>query len=161
MAFTITANDTKAKAKIAALEAAMTPAATDPVVQKVAWKTHRALVMKTPKGFTGQTRRDWHVYKRTNAGGGYLVTNQSKVMFFLERGTKAHGPKTKKMLFIPLNRKAAIGGWNSGLTIGVDYILRKKVKGIKKMLIVAKQRPKTAEWLLHAMKVHIQKALTS
>lgn len=141
------------------LRRGMTPAQTDPVIQKVAFRTVARLVEKTPKGYTGQTRREWKVYKRGGPGGGYTVTNQSKVMLFLEKGTKAHGPVTKKALYIPLNRRAAIGGWNPALIMGTDYILRKRVKGIKAMRIVANQRPITAQWTTDAMTRHINNLL--
>jgi hypothetical protein len=161
MPITITTNDAALQAKLAAIVQGMSPQATDPLMESVAMKTLRALVMKTPKGFTGQTRRDWNVFRRAGAGGGYMVTNQSKVMFFLEKGTADHGPKEKKLLYIPLNRKAAVGGWNAQLKVGVDYILTKRVKGIKKMLIVAKQRPITAQWNYAIMRKHIKQLLTA
>ena len=82
-------------------------------------------------------------------------------MFFLEKGTKDHGPKTKKVLYIPLNRKAALGGWNEELQMGVDYILRRKVKGIKAMHIVAYQRPITAQWNYAIMRKHIKALLSA
>lgn len=161
MPIKITTDDAALQAKLAKIMAGMTPEATDPLMEMVAMKTWRALVQKTPKGFTGQTRRDWNVFKRPGAGGGYMVTNQSKVMFFLEKGTKAHGPATKKVLYIPLTRKAAIGGWNAQLKVGVDYILRKHVAGIQKMLIVAKQRPITAQWNYAIMRKHVKQLLTA
>ena len=158
---TIEFADDRAQRRVIALREGMTEKATNPVIQRVAMRTLKAVVTKTPKGYTGQTRRDWHVYKRSGPGGsGYLVTNQSKVMFFLERGTKAHGPKTKKFLYIPLNRKAAIGGWNSRLVIGEDYILTKRVKGIKAMNIVKKQIPISLDWTQQAMRQHVKGLLT-
>jgi len=159
MPLKLTANSAAAKKKLAKLEAGLSPQVTDPIMEKVAWRTYATLVAKTPKGYTGQTRRNWGVFKRPQ--GGYLVTNKpGKVMLFLEKGTKAHGPKTAKALYIPLNRKAALGGWNPSLVPGVDYILRKSVKGIKKMLIVAKQRPVTAMWRNAAMRKHVQSLLS-
>jgi len=146
--------------KIEKLKAGLTKEKTDPIVAQVAFRTHAALVMKTPKGFTGQTRRDWNVFKRTK-GGGYLVTNQSKVMFFLEKGTKAHGPANKKYLYIPLHRSAALSGWHSGLTRGEDYYLTKKVGGIKAMKIVATQRVLTRSMMQTQMRRYIKQLIAS
>lgn len=134
MPITITAHSSYVLKKLKALEKHLTPEATDHIIQRVAHMAHARLTRRTPKGFTGQTRRSWQVFKRE--ASGYLVTNRSKVMKFLEDGTVAHGPKTAKALYIPLNRKAAIGGWNESLVFGIDYILRKRVKGIKAMKIV-------------------------
>ena len=146
--------------KLQALKRALTKKETDPVVQKVAWRTYARLVEKTPKGYTGQTRREWSVYKNTGSEGGYIVTNQSKVMLFLEKGTRDHGPVRARALYIPLNRKAAVGGWTPSLQIGTDYILRTRVKGIKAMRIVANQRPITLRWMKDAMRAHIQNVLS-
>lgn len=159
MALKITAKTQSAKDKLEKLEKGLDKKVTDPIMEKVAYKTYARLVSKTPKGFTGQTRRNWGVFKRPQ--GGYLVTNRpGKVMLFLEKGTKAHGPKTAKALYIPLNRKAALSGWNDSLVPGVDYIVRKSVKGIKAMKIVAKERPITAMERNKAMRKHIKNLLS-
>lgn len=144
----------------------------DQVVRRVAYVTHRRLVLRTPKKWTGNTRKSWRVYKKTNSR--YVVTNRSKVMNFLEMGTKAHGPVTAKRLFIPKTRKAALAGARVVIgsviqakkdgqappfKVGVDYILVRKVKGIKARKIVAKHRPFAKTTLLAAMKLHIRKSL--
>jgi len=158
MALKIIAKTLAAKNKLNKLEQGLSEKVTDPIMEKVAYRTYARLVSKTPKGFTGQTRKNWGVFKRPE--GGYLVTNRpGKVMLFLEKGTKDHGPKAAKALYIPLNRKAAMSGWNSSLVPGVDYIVRKKVKGIKAMRIVAKQRPITAMQRNKAMRKHIKQLL--
>lgn len=108
------------------------------VLQRVAYRALASLVSATPKGFTGNTRQRWVVIPI--AGRGYVVTNTHKVMMFLELGTKAHGPVTAKMLYIPLNRAAAIRGWHKGLVRGVDYVLAKRVRGIRAKHIVSSRR---------------------
>lgn len=108
------------------------------MLEGIAWKSFARLVAKTPKGFTGLTRQKWSVIKV--AGRGYIITNTSKVMRFLEEGTRAHGPKTAKALYIPLNRAAALRGWHPGLVQGSDYILRGRVRGIRALKIVQAER---------------------
>lgn len=144
------------------LRAGMTPAKQDGVVRRVAWVVHRRLVQQTPKRWTGQTRRSWKVTRRGTAK--YSVWNSSKVMLFLERGTKAHGPRRARFLFVPLTRKAALAGArtvlnSAGFTPGKDYVLAKRVRGIKAMRIVENYRPFAALALKAAMRIHIQKVL--
>ena len=109
-------------------------------VRKVAVHAFKKLITETPKGYTGQTRKSWSL---TNYGGqkraGFTISNSSRVMKYLEDGTKAHGPKKAKFLFIPLNRKTAMGGLNKSSKFGKDYVLTKKVKGIKGIHIVRKR----------------------
>lgn len=150
---TVIPKTSKAERFIEKMKLGFTAEGLDRVIEGVAQKTHAALVQATPKKWTGQTRRSWRVIKQP---GGYRVTNLSKVMLFLEEGTKDHGPVEKKFLFIPLNRKAAIGGWNPGLVIGVDYILRKRVRGITAMHIVEAQRQKTKVLLVSDMVAYIR-----
>lgn len=69
---------------------------------------------------------DWVVLKD---GAGYTVASTNKVALFLEDGTKAHGPVNAKYLYIPLRPNAAV--WRRGLVRGKDFILTKRVKGIK------------------------------
>lgn len=60
----------------------------------------------------------------------FEVYSESQIMTFLELGTKAHGPKKAKALFIPLTAAARSAG--KGKNFGRDFILAKKVRGIKK-----------------------------
>ena len=109
-------------------------------VRKIAMHAYKRLIQETPKGHTGQTRRSW---KLLNIGSGnvlgFSVGNESRVMKFLEYGTKAHGPRTAKNLFIPLNRKTALGGLTKSSKFGRDYVFAKKVSGIKPMGITKKR----------------------
>lgn len=159
MAIQLKANDASARAALEKVMKAATLARLGEVVEKVAWKTDRALVQATPKGYTGFTRKNWQVIKLD--GASYKVTNTNKVMLFLEAGTVDHGPVTAKALFLPLNAAAAIGGWNPSLLFGTDYILRKRVRGIQAMGIVEKQRPVTRTWLLSEMKTFIKDIIES
>ena len=111
------------------------------VLPTVAWGTHGRLMRATPVGFTGTTRRSWSVSRKQ--GGSYEVTNPKKAMLFLEVGTKAHGPVRAKFLFIPLTRRAALLGWRPSLVIGRDYVLAKRVRGIKALNIVKEERVTT------------------
>lgn len=144
------------------LQAAMTPEATDKVVERVAVATWRSVAEATPKGFTGMLRRGWHIQKPRL--GERIVANSSVVMTYLERGTADEGrgrifPRVKRALFIPLTRFAAINGWTSALKMGTDYILRASVRGIKPRWIVRAETAKARLRLLEAAKAHIRKAI--
>jgi hypothetical protein len=156
MSIRIRVQDDQAKALIKNLKKALSPEETDPVIQGISFRTLSRLVRDTPKGFTGQTRKNWEV---TKLGGrkGYAVHNDNKVMLYLEVGTKAHGPKTAKFLYIPLKAGAMI--WRPNLKFGRDYVLAKRVKGIKAKRIVERERPRTRDDSLTAMKAHLRKSL--
>lgn len=158
MAIELRVNSREAEAYLSRLVAGLKPNRVLPVLEKVAWRTHGALVVATPK-FTGQTRRGWTVVRK--AGMGYVVTNRErKVMTWLEKGTKGPiRPRRAKALFIPLTRTAAISGWNPNMVFGTDYVLAKQVKGIKAMKIVSKQRNVTGRWLRTAMNRHLSTIL--
>ncbi len=160
---TIKAED--AKERLARLKAAMTPDAVDPVIEREAFKTQAALVKRTPKRFFGQVRLGWQTVKQETAS--YRVENLNKIMGYLEHGTgQSTGgfiyPKTAKALFVTLTRQAALATSaqaKSKLKYGVDYVLAKRVRGIKAMKIVATMRPEVKKNLLEAMKSHLRKAL--
>lgn len=135
---------------------AMTPEKIDPVVERVAVESFANLIKTTPKRWFGQVRGSWKMTKP--APGVRELRNDHKVLPFLEFGTKAHGPVNKKFLYIPKNRKAAFG-WNPSLKRGVDYILTKKVRGIKPMHIVANEKEKANERLALAAEAHLRKAV--
>lgn len=130
-------NHRRADEMLAALKAGLTKEATMAVVMKEAAVTMGNLKRATPVRWTGQTRNAW-TYKAVESAGAALVFNRTSkppVMWFLERGTANGGtgriyPKTARALYIPLRRQAALG-WNPSLIRGVDYILRKWVRGIK------------------------------
>ena len=165
--FVVSAHTKGAKAKLRKIKKRLTPSGVDRVVSKVAYVTHRRLVSRTPKRWTGQTRRYWRVFRRGSAH--YSVTNKSKVMVYLERGTKAHGPKKAKRLFVPLTRKAALAGprkvmqsvseGGKAFVPGRDFVLAKRVRGIKALRIVEKHRPFARITLKAAMRLHIRKII--
>lgn len=172
--FSVTANTAAATARLWKLKGAMTANAMDKVVNRVAWVTHRRLVQRTPKRWTGHTRKSWRVFRRR--ASWYSVTNLSKVMVFLEEGTKAHGPVSAKALFVPLNRRAAFAGPRGVMAaiakaneegkkpkfvFGRDYVFTKKVKGIKALHIVRNHRPFVATTLKSAMRQYIRTVLST
>jgi len=172
--FSVSANTSAATAKLRKLRAAMTPDAMDAVVNRVAFVTHRRLVQRTPKRWTGQTRRYWRVLRRRSSW--YSVTNLSQVMVWLEKGTKAHGPKSAKALFVPLNRKAAFAGPKGVMAAinavkgtnkkprfiaGRDFVFTKKVRGIKALHIVRDHRPFAEVTLKSAMRQYIRQVLST
>lgn len=109
-------------------------------LKKVAVHAMGRLIQQTPKGFTGQTRRSWSLLNYSSGTSvGFELNNKTRTMRFLEFGTKAHGPKRSKFLYIPKNRKASFG-WDNSLKFGKDYILTKRVSGIKALKIVERRR---------------------
>lgn len=146
------------------MAARLTPAATDRVLGRAAYAVHAGIVLKTPKKWTGRTRAAWQVsHPRI---GRYVVGNTSKVMKFLEDGTRAHGPVTAKALFIPLNRRTALAGpaaviqaQRSGLrtfVAGRDYIWRKRVRGIQPRYIVRRFRPEAGRMVNSYIRAFVQ-----
>ena len=121
----------------------------DKAVSKTGAQTLTGLVAATPKRWFGQVRGSWRVEAPKLATR--KVVNPHKVMRFLEFGTANKGtgfitPKNKKFLYIPLNRRASFG-WNKSLVYGRDYILKKKVRGIKPRYIVRNYSPTAAKSL--------------
>lgn len=100
----------------------------DKTLSGVAYRGLREMVAAMPSK-TGALRQSWKVLKRGQ--GEYAIVSLSKVALFLEAGTKAHGPKTAKFLYIPLRPNAAV--WRKGMVFGKDYILTKRVRGISAM----------------------------
>jgi hypothetical protein len=149
----VTVKATGARAKLAKLAAGLTPAATDAVVDRAAFETLAALIEATPKRWTGQTRRGWHV--TTPALGVRIVSNPNKVMGFLEYGTQAHGPVTAKALFVPLEA-SAMGGYRPGMKFGKQFVLAKRVRGIQAMHIAEQERPRVRARLLAGMERHVR-----
>ena len=132
------------------------------VVAKTAQIGRSRLVKQTPKRWTGHTRRSWQV--KQQGAGHYLVYNESKVMGYLEFGTRAHGPKTAKFLFVPLTRRAFNAGARKAIQDkrykrGRDYVLTKRVKGIQARWIVRRYAPFAKLTLKAAMRLHIRNAM--
>lgn len=156
-----TANSEKAKAALLRLKQMATPEAVDKIVDRAGFETQAALVTATPKKWFGQVRRGWNV--TAPAKMERLVSNPNKIMRFLEFGTANGGQgfiqaKNKKALFIALARRAA-AGWNSALKYGLDYILRRRVRGIKPRHIVENERPRAIERVREGVKALVRKAV--
>ncbi len=160
--------DVKVKDTLNRLAKAMTPEAIDKVVDRAGLETHAVLVQATPKRWFGQVRKSWAVQKPES--GVRIVRNDNKVMLFLEEGTKAHGPKEiygpliegqkrqKNFLFVPIRQEAA-GGWKPSLKFGVDYLLLKRVRGIRARHIVRTERPRAQARLKNGMKALVKTAI--
>ena len=143
-------NSDAARAFLNRVQKAFNDGEHEDVVATEAAKSFGRMVRATPKGYTGYTRQSWEL-QRTGRGE-WWIHNDNKVMRFLEYGTRAHGPVRAKALYIPLNRRAAIGGWRRGLVFGQDYVLAKRVKGIKPMGIVAAEKERAEADLGVAMR---------
>jgi hypothetical protein len=135
----------------------------DQPVDTAAWKIQRKLVEITPTGWTSMTRKRWNVTKPTE--GVRVIFNDSKVMLFLEAGTGQNTggyvyPKTAKALYIPLTQAASYG-WNAGLSPGIDYILRKRVKGIQPLNMVRDFRPQAEAILKEEMVKFLERKLNT
>lgn len=141
-----------AQQRLRRIAKALTPQAQDLVLRRVAWIWHNRMVLRTPKRWTGSTRQAWKVQPLTRgAHRGYRVVNASKVMRYLESGTRPHGPVTAKMLFIPLTRRAAeagargvlgsVAGGSRRFIYGRDYVFARRVRGVTAMWIVRDALP--------------------
>jgi hypothetical protein len=133
MQLRITAKTEAAKGMVKALQSGFDPRGIDRIVEVVSLRSMTRLVHATPKKWTGALRRAWKL-ERPRMGVRWLV-NRFKVMTFIEHGTANEGtgyiyPKHKRVLYLPLNKNAALG-WSQDLVRGVDFILAARVRGIK------------------------------
>jgi len=127
------------------------PVQQDKVTRITADEGLRDLVDITPKKFTGDTKRAW--IDPIGGGGNYRVINTSPVMAHLEKGTKDHGPVKAKKLYIPLRKAALV--YKKGLQYGRDFVLAKRVKGIKARNYVENYVPKAMDNLVDNVKKYI------
>ena len=148
----ITANAEGAKAMLRRLKEALQQPEINEILEKQAWRAMGRLVSNTPKRFTGQTRASWSV-KKTDRG--FRVGNPSKVMMFLEEGTRAHGAANGGFLYIPLTANAMI--WRRGLIFGRDFRLARHVKGITARHIVRDEAAVSREETKIALVENIKK----
>lgn len=129
----------------------------DGILSVIAQKGVATLKSKMPqtpkvKGFlTGETANRWFTIKKGD--GSYSIFNTSKVALFLEEGTKAHGPKTAKFLYIPLRANARV--WRKGLVFGRDFILVKWVKGIDAMHYLTPASHEILEDMVNRFTLHL------
>lgn len=164
--------------KLKKLRKALTPAVQDSILQKSAHLWHARMVLATPKRWTGQTAKSWRVVPAPSTrGSGWTVVNTSRVMVFLERGTRAHGPKPpNKRLFVPLTRRAAMAGPRVVVAeliaarqakrrpkyrVGRDFVFAKRVRGIRAMWIIRHALPFMRTTTKMAMRQFIQAVLDS
>lgn len=159
-----TTNAKEAADWLAKIGRSLTPAQVDPTVDRAAWKVLRRMIDVTPKKWTGHLRQAWRLVKP--AIGVRVVENQSKVMLFLEEGTPASAPgegrifpRTRRALFIPLTRRAAMQGWSEDLTRGTDYIVRVSVRGIKPRKIVQRERRTALDILYQEFRAFIERVV--
>jgi len=170
------------KAYLKKFNAAMSDANRTKVHYQAAQIWKGRIVRRTPKRWTGQTRRSWVV--RNTSGTEVELANTSKVMRYLEYGTRAHGPKRAKMLFVPLTRKAFLAGprgviaankaasaaaASSGgkkgrkrkppFVVGKDFVFTKRVRGIRAMNIVRDAIPFARATLKALMTRHLVEKL--
>lgn len=187
---TVNLHDASARAMKQRLVSALAPGKQANVIRKAAYVWQGRMVRRTPKRWTGQTRRHWKV---TRIGENtFRLENDSQVMKWLEAGTKPHGPKKAKLLFVPLTRKAAAAGargvisannaakaqaaWsNYGSAVtgakakkaklpfipGKDFVFAKRVKGIRPMWIVRSARVDARITLRLLMRLLIREAITA
>jgi len=181
----ITANTEGARAKLQRIQDGLSPEGIDSVIEKVALQTLADLVKATrdaigvrPDGNRWNFEKPENKWIVSSAGTGKrLVSNNSKVMLWLDQGTKYHGPRKQfanvrfsnvkvgrsakrraAALYIPLTRRAA-AGYHHGLVFGVDYILVKRVRGIRARHIVAAAKERLKVRLLEAMQAHVRRLI--
>lgn len=128
--------------------------------KKVADDTLEDLRSNTPS-LSGKTRAAWKKQRARGAGGrytfGYKIFNNEPTMIWLEDGTRPHGPVTASRLYVP-RTEAARKGYRKGLKWGRDFVLSKRVRGIKPHNIVKKQLGITQRALKSAWKQSIREA---
>lgn len=126
------------------------------VLEETAQEARKDLIELTPKK-SGGTRAGWQVYPGED--GGRKVQNTEASMLYLEEGTRDHGPVHAKSLFIPLRPTVLPKkGGGSKYKFGVDFILTRKVKGIKAMNIVQNYLPFVVKKLMDRALQQIDKA---
>jgi len=125
------------------------------LIRNVIYRAKRLAKKLTPIRWTGRTRRGWRTRKVYN---GYNLYNELPAMRFIDQGTKAHGPVTAKFLYIPLNKKAS-RGWRPGLVRGKDYVLKKRVRGIRAMRIAGFVRKRAREWFVSSMERELNRLI--
>ena len=118
-------DEAKWNAWVKRIESKLTPGEIQRKMLALSYRGLRMAVEAMPKR-TGALKRSWTV--REVRPGEHLIYSMSKVALFLEEGTRAHGPRRAKHLYIPLRPGAAT--WRKGFVYGEDYILVKWVKGI-------------------------------
>lgn len=132
----------KALANITKMTKAVSALGLDVEMKRAATDTMREAIRKTPRRFTGQARLGWTM-KRLGPSR-YKVENRGQIMRFLDGGTKAHGPRKAQRLFVPLTFRAHKAGARGVLAnkekfkYGKDYVLARRVRGIKPHKIIAK-----------------------
>lgn len=111
--------------------------------------TRRNLAAKTPKKWSGKTKKAWTVLNLSTPNLiRFRIENPTAVMRFLEHGTKVRRPRTAPHLFIPLKRSAwRKGGYARGMKFGRDFVFARKAKGIKAIKIIPSQKKKTRQRL--------------
>lgn len=160
-------NSKRALDRLAKLKVALTLNAIDSVVDRASLVTYVDAI-QTTKANIG-VRRDgsrWNIQKPENkwfikkpGQGARIIENADKVTRFLDEGTVAHGPVTKKFLYIPLVRAAAKWTAAAGLKWGVDYILVKWVRGITAKHFIPKVRKRAEKTLRTLMLAYVRKAV--
>lgn len=174
MSITMTSNSARTKRAIRHVADALSPAKQDRVVRKVAYVVHSRAVRQTPKRWTGQTRKAWQVRKMRQAH--WEVRNDTKAIHWLDQGTRAHGPVRAGRLFVPLTRRAAMAGpqgvllaqraaeqanRRSKFRFGRDYVLTKRVKGIKPRHIGRNLNIQGQGLMLAAQKLYLRNVIAN
>jgi hypothetical protein len=150
-----TAHSEAAKAKLAGVSAGLSRQAIQVLTQRVAGQVFAEIVAATPVRWFGQVRAAWRFIPTPT---GAIIRNDSRIFKFLDQGTRDHGPVRARFLYIP-KTKAAAAGWRAGLKRGIDYILTKRVRGIKALHLIDRFRSRSRERLLIEAKQYIRELI--
>lgn len=167
----LTVNTAAAKSKLNKIVAGLDPKKVQRIVERRAAIGISELAKASPRRYFGQLQGGWRMGK---AKEGVLIhippnlrgpTGQkvADILLWVNNGTANDGqgyiyPKTKKFLYIPLNRSAALG-WREGLERGRDYVLAPRVKGIKGRHFVEPVRDKIRADLKEDLKDYIRQLI--
>lgn len=146
-------DDKKWKAFTTRVERNLSSSQVDRVLEATAWSGLKYIIVPAMPHKTGALKRSWKPVKVS--AHQWKIASDSKVALYIEEGTKAHGPKTAKFLYIPLRPGAA--SWRQGFVWGKDYILVKKVKGIKAQHYLEPASKRMSNLLALKFQKHLEK----
>lgn len=153
--FRVRVQTVEAQARLHFVGEGIRPRAVSRILKDAALKGLNKLIRATPRGLTGRTKKAWRVDKTPS---GYTITNSNgRVVLFLDQGTRAHGPVRARFLFIALTKRAALYGWSPSLRRGRDYILVKRVRGIRALNFVRRETDRTREYAVQQMTQHVRR----
>lgn len=101
---------------------------------------------------TGQMKASWKIVRY---GKGVKIDNTAPHFKFVDRGTRSHSARRVVSMVVPL--KKGKRGKLKGQKRGRDYVMAKRVAGIKARKILEKSLPKIAERLVEILEKEVNR----